>query len=58
MFIGIIVGFIAWKQRVFEGVRDDRPHMIPLSPVYEKVNQKNNYIKFIDKINIFTINNM
>ena len=28
----------------------------PLSPVYKKVNQKLKYVKFINKINKFTIN--
>ena len=37
-------------------MRGDRPHRAPLSPVYEKVNQKKKYVKFINKINIFTIN--
>ena len=28
----------------------------PLSPVYEKVNQKKKYVKFINEVNIFIIN--
>ena len=31
---------------------------LPLSPVYEKINQKKKYVKFINKINIFIINKM
>ena len=41
---------------VFEGMQGDRPHKAPSFSVYEKVIKKNNYIKFIIKINIFTVN--
>ena len=40
---------------VFEGVRMrvDRSLSAPFFPVYEKINQKKKYVKFINKIYIY-----